>query len=34
VQAGHTYIYAVSAIDQGGHVSGRSAEAEETVPNP
>jgi hypothetical protein len=34
VQAGHSYIYAVSAIDQGGHVSGRSAEAEETVPNP
>ncbi len=34
VQAGHTYSYAVSAIDQGGHESGRSGEAEETVPNP
>lgn len=34
VQPGHTYRYAVSAIDQGGHESGRSAEAEETVPNP
>jgi hypothetical protein len=34
VQAGHSYIYAVSAIDQGGHESGRSGEAEETVPNP
>ncbi|HEV2484196.1 MAG TPA: fibronectin type III domain-containing protein [Terracidiphilus sp.] len=33
VQAGHRYIYAVSAIDQGGHESGRSEEAEETVPN-
>jgi hypothetical protein len=34
VQAGHTYSYAVSAIDQGGHESARSAQAEETVPNP
>jgi hypothetical protein len=34
VQAGHTYSYAVSAIDQGGHESGRSAETEETVRNP
>jgi hypothetical protein len=34
VQAGHTYSYAVSAIDQGGHESTQSAEAEETVPNP
>jgi len=34
VEAGHTYSYAVSAIDQGGHESARSAEAEETVPNP
>jgi len=34
VQAGHTYSYAVSAIDQGGHESARSVEAEETVPNP
>jgi hypothetical protein len=34
VQPGHTYRYAVSAIDQGGHESARSTEAEETVPNP
>jgi len=34
VQAGHSYSYAVSAIDQGGHESGRSGEASETVPNP
>jgi hypothetical protein len=34
VQAGHTYRYAVTAIDQGGHESTRSVEAEETVPNP
>ena len=34
VQPGHTYSYAVSAIDQGGHESARSAEAEETVPGP
>jgi hypothetical protein len=34
VVAGHTYHYAVSAIDQGGHESARSAETEETVPNP
>jgi hypothetical protein len=34
VQPGHTYHYAVSAIDQGGRESARSAEAEETVPNP
>lgn len=34
VQPGHTYRYAVSAIDQGGHESARSAEAEETMPNP
>jgi hypothetical protein len=32
VQPGHTYIYAVSAVDQGGHESQRSTEAEETVP--
>jgi hypothetical protein len=32
VQAGHTYAYAVSAIDQEGHESARSAEAQETVP--
>jgi len=34
VQAGHTYDYAVSAIDEEGHESGRSAEAQETVPEP
>lgn len=33
VHAGHTYHYAVSAIDQGGHESAHSAEAEETVPS-
>jgi len=33
VQIGHTYRYAVSAIDQGGHESARSAETEETVPS-
>ena len=34
VQAGHTYRYAVSAVDTGGHESARSAETQETVPNP
>ena len=34
VLAGHTYRYGVSSVDRGGHESGRSAEAEETVPNP
>jgi len=34
VQPGHTYRYAVSAIDQGGHESARSDEANETVPVP
>jgi hypothetical protein len=34
VQPGHSYRYAVSAVDQGGHESARSAEAVETVPNP
>ena len=34
VQPGHTYIYAVTAIDQLGHQSARSAEASETVPAP
>jgi hypothetical protein len=34
VQPGRTYLYAVSAIDQGGHESARSAEAREPVPNP
>lgn len=32
VQPGHTYRYAVSALDEGGHESARSQEAEETVP--
>jgi hypothetical protein len=34
VHAGHSYIYAVSAIDQGGHESARSAEAAETIATP
>jgi hypothetical protein len=34
VEAGHSYYYAVSAVDQGGHEGARSAEAEETVPGP
>jgi hypothetical protein len=34
VQPGHTYRYAVTAVDQLGHESARSVEAEETVPNP
>lgn len=34
VEPGHTYIYAVSAIGAGGLESARSAEAQETVPNP
>jgi hypothetical protein len=34
VQPGHSYGYAVSAIDQGGHQSARSAEAQESVPEP
>ena len=33
VLPGHTYRYGVSAVDRGGHESGRSAEASETVPN-
>ncbi len=33
VAPGYTYAYAVSAIDQEGHESARSAEAQETVPN-
>lgn len=32
VAAGHTYRYAVSAMDKNGRESARSAEAEETVP--
>jgi hypothetical protein len=34
VQPGRTYRYAVTAVDQGGHASDRSAAAEETVPSP
>jgi hypothetical protein len=34
VQPGHSYRYAVSSIDQGGNESARSAETEESVPNP
>ncbi len=34
VLPGHRYRYAVSAVDQQGHESARSAEAEETVPAP
>ncbi len=34
VQPGHTYAYAVSAIDQEGHESDRSAEAQETAASP
>jgi hypothetical protein len=34
VEAGHSYRYAVTSIGQSGHESARSAEAEETVPNP
>jgi len=34
VLPGHSYRYAVSAIGQNGHESARSAETEETVPNP
>ena len=30
---GHMYRYGVSAVDKGGHESGRSDEASETVPN-
>jgi fibronectin type 3 domain-containing protein len=32
VRPGHTYSYAVTAIDQDGHESTRSAEASDTVP--
>lgn len=34
VAPGHTYRYGVSAVDQAGHESTRSADAEETVPEP
>jgi hypothetical protein len=33
VSAGKTYFYSVSAVDQRGNESGRSEEAEESVPN-
>jgi hypothetical protein len=33
VQAGHTYDYSVTAVDQSGHESLRSAPAQEAVPN-
>lgn len=33
VEAGHTYEYAVTAVDQNGHESLRSAPTQETVPN-
>jgi hypothetical protein len=34
VRPGQTYRYAVTALDQTGHESGRSAEADETAPQP
>ena len=34
IQPGHTYRYAVSAVSRAGHESERSAEAQETVPQP
>ncbi|MGD0680464.1 MAG: fibronectin type III domain-containing protein [Terracidiphilus sp.] len=34
VQPGHSYRYAVSSISQGGNESARSAETDESVPNP
>jgi hypothetical protein len=34
VQPGHTYTYAVTAVDQDGRESARSAEASDTVPGP
>lgn len=34
VEPGHTYRYAVSAVSKGGNESERSAEAEESVPQP
>ena len=34
VLPGHTYRYGVSAVDKSGHESGRSADVQETVPNP
>ena len=34
IQPGHTYRYAVTAIDQGGRESARSADVEEAAPGP
>lgn len=34
VRAGHSYSYAVSAIDESGHESPRSSETQETIPSP
>ena len=34
VEPGHRYSYAVTVLDQGGHESARSVEAEETAPTP
>jgi len=34
IRPGQTYRYAVTAVDQTGHESGRSTEAEETAPQP
>lgn len=34
ITAGHSYRYAVTAIDQTGHESKRSGEATESAPNP
>lgn len=34
VLPGHSYVYAVSALSQSGYESARSAETEESVPNP
>ena len=34
VQAGHSYRYAVSAVDKSGHESSRSNDAQDTVPQP
>ena len=34
VQPGHTYAYSITAIDQDGRESARSAEASDTVPGP
>lgn len=33
-EAGHAYLYAVTAVGQNGHESARSGDAQETMPNP